>query len=316
MNTTFSNLVIYSPGDIVKYSETNTSAVTYLANYYLNNSTPSLFIFNDFNIDLVAWNGGVWSSTTHSLATLNPPNLRGVYCPIPPVNIASPFYTMTTSGLVPFTIPTSGTVLSSVAGYNQIYGIAQGIVDTTSTSADVRYQSSANYTNPLITASFTILQTTGWTISPAWSQTTRPFGPATVKDSTNKTINFPGPRIYGPGITPGTHVISGSVVAQGANYVILWTLDSPINLSAVNTAYFTAGSTTIAPINTYRINHINSGQAQDADTTLMGFALPLTQAGGSSFSHLKDTIISHLSRGIKITPVKIKKRKTVTKRTK
>jgi hypothetical protein len=223
--------------------------------------------------------------------------------------------------LTPFTMPSGGT-LTNVAGYNQIFGIAQGVVDSTTTATDTKYQTSDNYTSALINASFNALQTTGWTAASSWktmsgaAQSTRPFGPAKITHS-NPSIEttFPGPRIYGPGIADGTRVISGSVVTQGTASVILWRLDKPIDLTAVDSAYYTAGSTTVAPINTYRISHINPEQAPDADTTLMGYALPLTQAGGSSLTHLKETIISHLKRGIKITPVKIKKR-ALTKRAK
>ena len=67
-----------------------------------------------------------------------------------------------------------------------------------------------------------------------------------------------------------------------------WKLQS--NLPSNHLWYSSNPATTgnVAPINTYRINHINPQQMQDVDTTLMAATVPLIQAGGFVHDSVKN----------------------------
>ena len=315
----FSINSVYSPGDVVKYFEEEKSAVTYLAGYYPLEK-PSLFIFTEYNFDILPWHGGLWKSSTKSLANLNTPNMRGVYCPLVPASIGPTFYYKDNNGILqPLVIPAGTTNITSVPNYNKVYGICQGPI-TTSVS-DTSYQLPSSYTDgTTIQTCFNTLQTSSWSTN-SWtqidgitSQTTRPFGPARMIDSTGNIVSFPGPLIFGPGIANATRVINGAILKQNTTTnVILWTLDSAIDLTAVQFNWLTG---TNAPANTYRINHILPTPYADADSSLLGVAIPLTQAGGVVYDKMNGGYMSFneivqrygKQKRLSVTPIRNPKR--------
>lgn len=196
---------IYSIGDIVKHAETNTASALYNSAI----TSPVLYIFNDNPIDIVPDHGGWWSNSTHSSANFNPPESRGLYCPLVPPYIGPSFYYKdSNNNLQPFVVPAGTTDITTIQGYNSIYGICQGPV--TGSISDTTYKTLSSYTNTTtINDSFNWLETYKWDTNGLFTLSKRPFGPAT----TTNNINFAGPRIFGPGITAPTRVIKGEVIS-------------------------------------------------------------------------------------------------------
>lgn len=204
----FNANTMYSPGDIVKYAETNpTSAL------YKNNSTsPVLYVFKSIPVDILPDHGGWWANSTRSAANFNSPLARGIYCPLVPPYIGPSFYYRdSNNNLQEFVVPAGTTDITTLEGYNKIYGICQGPIDITSTGiTDTSYQNLSSYTNfSKVNDCFSSLETYNWNTSGLFSSSKRPFGPTTTK--TGKP--FLGPRIFGPGITTSTHVIKGEVIS-------------------------------------------------------------------------------------------------------
>jgi hypothetical protein len=99
---------------------------------------------------------------------------------------------------------------------------------------------------------------------------------------------------------------------------LAWKWGAQANLSSTHP--YSASSpirstvTSTTPINSYRINHINSRQMQDIDTTIMGATLPLIQAGGFVYDAVKgshttihDIFNEHARREVGVQSIKKKK---------
>jgi hypothetical protein len=167
---------IYKPGDIVKFYDNVNTSITRTSGYY-NGTNPSVFIFNEYNIDILGMHGGWWNTTSPtSVANLNAPGARGVACPLVPTNVApSFFYKNSLNQLIPFVDNPGVSDIASIEGYNNIWAICQGPINTN--KDDTSYRIGTNYTSGLVQSSFDFLKSTSWTsdANKVFTNTSRPI---------------------------------------------------------------------------------------------------------------------------------------------
>ena len=166
----------YKPGDIVKFYDNVGTSITRTAGYY-NGKNASVFIFNEYNIDILGMHGGWWNTASPtSVANLNAPNARGVACPLVPTNVApSFFYRNTLNQLVPFVDNPSVSDITTIEGYDKIWAICQGPITTN--KDDTSYRTGTKYTDGSVQTAFDLLKSTSWTTdeNKVFTNTTRPI---------------------------------------------------------------------------------------------------------------------------------------------
>ena len=96
----------------------------------------------------------------------------------------------------------------------------------------------------------------------------------------------------------------------------MWVLDSAIDLTQVQLSWLISTGSP-CPANTYRINHILPTTYTDADSALMGVAMPLSQAGGVVYNKMSGGYSSFYEmvqrygkpKRMSVTPIKNPKRR-------
>ena len=240
----FNNTKVYAPGKIVKFYDTNPNSLSRQSGYY-NGTKPSLFVFNDYNFDILNIHGGWWNTNPPtSLTHLNAPENRGVACPLVPRNFApSFFYKDNSNNLKPFVDDLTKADIADVPGFDKIWAICQGPITTDKN--DLSYTIATKYTlnqidtneSTAINDTYELLELRGWndasktacesiggeffstgecyTDTGSFSDlpfifegSTRPMQ-YPITSTKFPSVTFPGPIIYGPGITNPTRVLKG-----------------------------------------------------------------------------------------------------------
>ena len=289
-----------------------------------------MFVFYESSIPTV-----LWHCDENTKTSIVPLSKRGVCMPLVSPLIAPTFYYKTSVGdFRPFIIPNSTVDIKTIPGYDSIYAICQGPMTNLNVKTATPYgpTNAENVAN--INLTYTNLQTNSWssaTNNICYNSTTniklstRPFGQCVYRKVVTTSPSNPysqyvmqckGPSIYGPGIEEDTHVISGSVI----NYtdispnipMIQWILDKPIDMTKVNMSWIytiNASNTGIAPIDTYRINHLSCTE-YDYEDTLTMFTVPLVQAGGfvhdtvnKEYTSFKGIMDKYVKRNVNIKPI-------------